>query len=115
MVRLMSVRLSGCAIFSVRFEVFLEIWRATPPPTSPTSVVAAAGNWLLDTGPLVALLSADDSAHRACADAFEAIRGKLLTTEAVLTEALHLLRRRPEGSPACIEFFRRGGALLVPI
>jgi predicted nucleic acid-binding protein len=39
----------------------------------------------------------------------------LLSTEAVLTEALHLLRRRPEGPPACLEFFRRGGALLVPI
>jgi predicted nucleic acid-binding protein len=78
-------------------------------------VATAAANWLLDTGPVVALLSQHDAAHGACVAAFEAIRGKLLTSEAVLTEALHLLRRRPEGAQACIEFFLRSGAILVPM
>ena len=78
-------------------------------------MVAAAANWLLDTGPVVALLSQDDSAHGGCVAAFESIRGKLLSTEAVLTEALHLLRRRPGGAEACIEFFLRSGAILVPM
>lgn len=77
-------------------------------------MVAAGANWLLDTGPIVALLSRDDSAHRACTAAFESIRGKLLTVEAVLTEAVHLTRRKPEGARACIDFFLRSGALLVP-
>jgi predicted nucleic acid-binding protein len=75
---------------------------------------AAAGNWLLDTGPLVALLSRDDAAHVACVAAFESIRGHLLTSEAVLTEAMHLLRRRPGASRVCLEFLIRPGALLVP-
>jgi predicted nucleic acid-binding protein len=74
----------------------------------------AGGNWLLDTGILVALLSRDDAAHVACVAAFASIRGHLLTSEAVLTEAMHLLGRRPAGSRACLEFFIRPGALLVP-
>lgn len=77
--------------------------------------MAAAGSWLLDTGPLVALLSRDDAKHAACVAAFEAIRGKLFTTEAVLTEAMHLLRRRRNGAGVCIEFFLRGGALFVSL
>jgi hypothetical protein len=80
----------------------------------PTSVTAAA-NWLLDTGPLVALLSRDDAAHERCAAALEAVRGQLLTSEAVLTEAMHLLGRRSDGARACVEFFIRPGALLVPM
>jgi len=77
--------------------------------------VAGAANWLLDTGPIVALLSRDDSAHVACSSAFESIRGKLLTSEAVLTEAIHLLGRRSDGAHACIDFFLRSGAILVPM
>ena len=77
--------------------------------------MATAGNWLLDTGPLVALLSRDDAKHAACVAAFETVRGQLLTTEPVLTEAMHLLRRRRGGAGACLEFFLRGGALLVPM
>jgi uncharacterized protein len=80
----------------------------------PTSVPAAA-NWLLDTGPVVALLSRSDASHAACSVAFEDVRGKLLTTEAVLTEAMHLLGRRPDGARACLEFFLRSGAILVPM
>ena len=79
----------------------------------PTSV-ATASNWLLDTGPLVALLSRNDSAHKACVAAFESIRGRLLTSEAVLTEAMHLLGREREGARACLEFFIRAGAIVVP-
>jgi uncharacterized protein len=78
-------------------------------------ISAARGNWLLDTGPLVALLSADDAAHERCRDWFEAFAGRFLTTEAVLTEAMHLLRRHRGGQDAGLEFIERGGALLVPL
>lgn len=74
-----------------------------------------AANWLLDTGAVVALLSRNDRAHAACVAAFEDVRGKLLTTEAVLTEAMHLLGRRPKGGHTCLEFFLRSGAILVPM
>ena len=69
---------------------------------------------LLDTGPLVAILHRDDRHHRRCVEAFESFRGHLLSTEAVLTEAMHLLARIPGGQQDCLEFFIRGGAVLVP-
>lgn len=38
----------------------------------------------------------------------------MLSTEAVLTEATHLLAGVPGGRTACVDFFLSGGALLVP-
>lgn len=73
-----------------------------------------AGRALLDTGPLVAFLHRDDRHHERSVEAFGAFRGALLTTEAVLTEAMYLLAGLPGGRQACLEFFIRGGAVLVP-
>ena len=53
---------------------------------------------LLDTGPLVALLSARDTWHAWAVETFSELRGPLTTCEAVLTETCHLLR----GSPAAV-------------
>ncbi len=69
---------------------------------------------LLDTGVLVAFLHRDDAAHRAAVEAIREFRGTLLTTEAVLTEGVYLLGRLASGAGACLEFFIRGGAVLVP-
>ncbi len=69
---------------------------------------------LLDTGALVALLHRSDRHHRPCAAVLEGFRGTLLTSEAVLTEGVFLLGRVRGGSAACLEFFERGGAVLVP-
>jgi uncharacterized protein len=88
---------------------------ATSTITWPTSVRTTTANWLLDTGPLVALLSRDDNAHAGCVAAFQSIGGQLLTSEAVLTEAMHLLGRHSRGANACVEFFLRLGAILVPM
>ncbi len=74
----------------------------------------SAGRALLDTGPLVAFLHRDDRHHERSVEAFGAFRGVLLTTEAVLTEAMYLLAGLPGGQQACLEFFIRGGAVLVP-
>jgi uncharacterized protein len=46
---------------------------------------------LIDTGAIVAILDRDDSWHAACVQALESLRFPLLTTEAVLTEAFHLI------------------------
>ena len=70
---------------------------------------------LLDTGPLVAMLSRHDAGHARCAAALRGLDRLLISSEAVLTEAMHLLRLHPEGPDACLEFFHRGGALLVPL
>jgi len=73
-----------------------------------------AAELLLDTGALVSLLDRSQSGHRACARFFESWRGPVLSTEAVLTEATHLLGRVHGGRKACLDFFLSGAALLVP-
>ncbi|MFQ5881834.1 MAG: type II toxin-antitoxin system VapC family toxin [Candidatus Methylomirabilales bacterium] len=74
-----------------------------------------AGRVLLDTGPLVAILHRDDRHHQRCLEAFESFQGVCLSTEAVLTEAMYLLAGLHGGQRACLEFFIRGGAVLVPV
>lgn len=68
---------------------------------------------LLDTGPLVALLDAADPWHAACRDAFNELDSPLATTEAVLTETLHLLGNF-RSQDLALSFVRRGAAYLVP-
>ena len=69
---------------------------------------------LLDTGALVSLLDRSQSRYREFSEYFSAWSGQVLTTEAVLTEATHLLGRVPGGALACLDFVLSGGALLVP-
>jgi predicted nucleic acid-binding protein len=73
-----------------------------------------AGELLLDTGALVSLLDRSQILHRQCTKLFEDWRGPVLSTEAVLTEASHLLGRVHGGREACVEFFLSGAATLVP-
>ena len=73
-----------------------------------------AGELLLDTGALVSLLDRSQTHHAACRRAFNEWTGAVASTEAVLTEATHLLGRVPGGPAACVRFFLSGGALLVP-
>lgn len=70
---------------------------------------------LLDTGPLVAFLAGDDAAHARCVAAQRGFGGTLLSTEAVLTEALYLLGDGRGASTRCIEMFLRGDATLIPM
>lgn len=68
---------------------------------------------LLDTGPFVALLDRSDGAHERCVRAFELFESPLLTTEAVLTETLHLLRK-PRAQDAALAFVQSGAVEIVP-
>ncbi|MGD8279257.1 MAG: PIN domain-containing protein [Gemmatimonadota bacterium] len=54
--------------------------------------------WLVDTGPLVAYLDAEDPAHADVAARWDAFRGQLATTSAVITEAMHLVGASPSGA-----------------
>jgi predicted nucleic acid-binding protein len=73
-----------------------------------------AGELLLDTGALVSLLDRSQSYHAEFAKFFQSWKGPVVSTEAVLTEASHLLARVPGGLRACCDFFLEGGAVLVP-
>ena len=73
-----------------------------------------AGELILDTGPLVAMLDASQDSHDSCVSFFADWIGPVLTTEAVLTEATHLLASARGGPAACLDFFLDGGAILVP-
>ncbi len=70
---------------------------------------------LLDTGPFVALLDKSERNHTRCASFFRDFRGRLITTESVLTEAVYLLGPSfPRQKPA-LDFILAGGAELVPM
>lgn len=60
--------------------------------------------WLLDTGPIVAFLDASDGEHQGVAAAFEAFTGRLVTTSAVVVEAMHFLGSAPSGPALLVEF-----------
>ena len=73
-----------------------------------------AGDLLLDTGALVSMLDRTQHHHAACAQFFDSWTGSVLSSEAVLTEATHLLGEMPGGPRTCLDFFLAGGAVLVP-
>ena len=70
---------------------------------------------LLDTGVWYAVLDRRDRDHRRCVEAIEGVAGRLVSTEAVLTETIWLLEALPAGLHGCAEFVRRGAVTLVPV
>ncbi len=65
--------------------------------------MATGRDVLLDTGPLVAVLDASDSHHRRVVPVFSDLLTRLITTEAVVTEACHLVGRGGGGSQVPLE------------
>ena len=61
-------------------------------------------SWLLDTGPLVAYLDRGDPAHREVAARLDGFAGELVTTSAVITEAMHFVAPNPRGASLLAEF-----------
>ena len=59
---------------------------------------------LLDTGPIVATLDRTDQWHARCAAALETVLDRCVTTEAVVTEACHLLQRGGAAAALPLEF-----------
>ena len=70
---------------------------------------------VLDTGPLVALLDRSERNHQRCLTFFREFRGRLVTTEPVLTEAVYLLGPSFRLQKPALDFFLQGGAELVPL
>jgi uncharacterized protein len=69
---------------------------------------------LLDTGAFVALLDKSENNHPRCVDFLKSFRGKILTTEPVLTETIYLLGPSVKAQKAVLEFILKGGAILIP-
>lgn len=53
--------------------------------------------WIVDTGPLVAYLDGSDTAHEIVARRWDAFAGRLVTTSAVVTEAMYFVGGTPGG------------------
>ena len=60
--------------------------------------------WLIDTGPIVAYLDRTDPRHRKVTRVLEPFAGRLITTSAVITEAMQLLADARNG-PALLARF----------
>ena len=65
-------------------------------------------DYLVDTGPLVALLDADDQWHQWCKGALTILDGPLLTTEMVVTESCYLLGRHAEAVQELLSWVEDG-------
>jgi predicted nucleic acid-binding protein len=76
---------------------------------TPGKELAVLKTWLIDTGPLVAYLDASEPSHERIADSLEAFRGGLVTSGAVITEAMHFLGDVRGGAAALAEFAGRSG------
>jgi uncharacterized protein len=64
--------------------------------------------WLVDTGPLVALIVRNDSQHGWAVEVSKQAPATVLTCEAVVSEALFLLKRGGHASDSLFAFVERG-------
>jgi len=69
--------------------------------------------WLLDTGPLVAYLDADDPAHHLVSQAIDRFTGQLVTTSAVITEAMHFVGESSQGPGCLVDFLEISGTRIA--
>jgi predicted nucleic acid-binding protein len=70
---------------------------------------------LVDTGPIVALLSARDRHHRACVAYIKASRDAFGTVWPVITEAVYLLDPVPDGPDKVWEMLERGAIRVLDL
>jgi uncharacterized protein len=70
---------------------------------------------LVDTGPIVAILSRRDQYHKLCVEALREMPGPLFTCWPVLTEAAWLLRRSSDGVQQLLRGIEAGFLELLPL
>lgn len=70
---------------------------------------------LVDAGPLVAVVDADDQHHASCVDALRRMREPLGTVWPALTEAMYLVGDQPRAQEALWEMLARGAVQLLPL
>ena len=62
--------------------------------------------WLIDAGPLIALIRKDDRDHRICVSALASLPSPVATTWPVVREAVHVVET-PRGKDAVLEMLER--------
>jgi predicted nucleic acid-binding protein len=70
---------------------------------------------LVDTGPLVAILSSVDQHHESCVEALRQLPGPLFSCWPVITEAAWLLRAYPKAVQQLLQSMRSGFLELLPL
>ena len=70
---------------------------------------------LIDTGPIVAILSATDQYHNLCVDALRELPGPLFSCWPVIMEAAWLLRRSPRLVTDLLQSVNTGFLELLPL
>ena len=70
---------------------------------------------LVDAGPLVALIDADDRHHERCVETLAAIREPVGTVWPAITEAMYLLSDVPKGQTGVWQLLERGAVQLLPL
>jgi hypothetical protein len=70
---------------------------------------------LVDAGPLVAFVDADDGHHRSCVSALRGLRDSLATVWPAVTEAFYLLSDLPKAQDAVWEMLSRGAIQLLSL
>jgi len=69
---------------------------------------------LVDAGPLVAILDADDTFHEACVTTLRQIREPMITVWPALTEAIHLIGSN-EARDRLLEIVEQGGLRIASL
>jgi predicted nucleic acid-binding protein len=72
-------------------------------------------NLLIDTGAILAILDKNDRWHAPCLATFLQLRLPALTSEAILTEVLHLVKRSRTEMETVWKFLRSGAIALATI
>jgi len=70
---------------------------------------------LIDTGPLVAILSKSDEHHERCVEALRSLPGPLFSCWPVITEAAWLLRKSPRAVQQLLRSLDSGFVELLPL
>jgi len=70
---------------------------------------------LVDAGPLVALVNADDQYHTRCVAALETFREPMGTVWPAVTEAMYFLAEQPRAQEALWEMLERGALQLLAL
>ena len=70
---------------------------------------------LVDAGPLVALIDADDRHHERCVETLAAIREPIGTVWPAITEAMYLLSDVPKGQTGVWQLLERGAVQLLAL